>query len=961
MQVLDKELWKDNRKFLIGLILFLIVLIAYEYGKEYLPTFLFSSKIDTNSLMITEIMTSNQGIYADPDGNCYDWVELYNGSKEDISLLGYTLNDNEYGNNLWSFPDVTIKSGEYKVIYLTGLLSEEKEGLYVPFALNKAGGEVLTLKDSKGKMIEKVSLKKLNKNTVLRKNEKNKFEISKEITPGYPNTSEGRKNYLNSLQGEESNLVINEFLSNNKGVYIQDGILYPYIELKNLGDTTILLKEYFLSDDDNRPFLWRLEDISLKPGEIYLVYPTGKNDGNQANFSIDRKDGKLILSHKNKIIDSVSYEVKKSGYAFVKYDKEWKETLAITPGYDNTDSGMREYAKSMQYPKELILSEIMNGNHSYLKQKNGEYYDWIEFYNNSTIALDLSEYTLSTSKNNKNGIRLPKKILKPGEYYVFLETDNIKNFSITDNQSYYLYKGDKIIDSLYLGKTPVGYSYGKHSSGGYYYYHSPTPGKKNTNGNIFISNAPLFSKSPGIYQDTKELFIQLEGKGKIYYTLDGSNPSKSSTLYKEPIKISKTSVIKAIAYEDGKYASEIESGSYIMNENHTLPVMSISLPKSSFQKLINNPTSRTLIVKAHAELYEKDSSFSVDCGFKIFGGESRTLDKKSFSLKFSSKYGEPNLEYPIFQNRTIEKYDNLVLRSGSQDMMTAMMRDELGTSIMVDYGNVDAQSYKPVVLYINGSYWGIYYLREKINENFISEHYNIDKKGTNIVRISGRLDAGSRKDYNSLIQYVSSHDLSVPENYRYVKSKLDIDNYIAFLVGTFYTNNFDVNNTRFFNNPNLDNGKIKLIFYDLDYSFRPYPTNFIPWLLNPDGAGVLEVDNTLIRALMNSDEFKERFLDIFFFNLKYVWTEEHVLNRYYEIYNAIKPEMKRNQERWGYSYEAWEKNCQDLKKFIQGREKNLLKQVKSYFHLSDKEIEERMNKKHRLKDIFFYNATLKKE
>lgn len=956
MQVFDKELLKDNRKSLIVLFLFLGLLLAVNYGKDKISAFLHISKEETNKLIISEIMVSNKGVFADSYGNCYDWIELYNGKEEDISLENYTLNDNEYGNNIWTFPDIVIKSHEYKILYLTGLETNDNEGLYVPFALNKDGGEVLTLKSPDGKVVESIPIKKTKKNISLIRNSDGEYEETKEITPGYENTVEGRKKYLEALEGDKNDLVITEFLPNNKGIYFNDGKLYPYIELQNKGEENISLKDYYLSDNLDRPFLWKLEDKELEPGEIYLVYANGVGTFNQTNFSIDKNEGELILSYKNKIVEKVSYKIEQSGYAWVKEKDDFIETIKITPGYQNTSNGMKEYAKSMKISNDLILSEIMNGNSKYLKQKDGEYYDWIEIYNASDKSINLNNYTISTSKNNKNGVRLPKKTLKPGEYYTFVAT-NQTNFSISNNQSYYLYKNTEIVDSLYLGETPVGYSYGRNLNGGFYYYSTPTPNKKNSGGYLEITTTPIFSEEPGIYNDIKSLSIELNGNGKIYYTLDGSTPTKKSTLYKKPIVVSKTTVIKMIAYEDGKYPSEVQSGSYIINENHTLPVMSISLPKSSFQKISNSPGARSLIVKAHAELFEKDSSFSVDCGLKIFGGESRSLDKKSFSLKFSSRFGVSSLKYRVFENRSIEKYDNLVLRSGSQDMMNSMMRDELGTSIMVDYGNVDAQSYKPVILYINGSYWGIYYLREKINDNFIEQHYNIDKKGTNIVRIEGRVDEGNSKDYNALLQYVKTHDLSITENYNYVKSKLDIDNYIEFLMGQFYTNNFDIRNTRYFNNPSLDNDRIKLIFYDLDYSFRQYPANFITWLLDPNGAGYFNVDNSLIRGLMTNQEFKERFLDIFFYNMKYVWTEEHLLNRYQEIYDAIEPEMKRNQERWGYSYETWKKSCEDVKKFIQGREKSMLRQVKSYFHLTDKEIEQRMNKNHRLKDIFSHNRS----
>lgn len=956
MKVLDRELLKENRKVFLQLILFLGFLIVLDYGYDKVSAFFQGRKGKIERLVINEIMTSNQGAYTDPYGELYDWIELYNGTDNDISLLNYSLSDRELGNNIWKFPNVTIKSGEYLIVYLTGLVMEDKYGLYVPFALNKNGGEVITLKDEKGSVVDSISIPSLKKNSVFARDDTGTFITTNEITPGYANTSVGRNQYLESLNGF-SDLVITEFLPKNKGIYFKDGELYPYIEVQNQGKETLSLRDFYLSDDSDRPFLWRFPEVELESDEVYLVYATGIGKDNHTSFSIDKKEGELILSYKNEMVEVVPYNLKDSGNAVTRIGKEFVETTDISPGYPNTVNGKREYAKADSAPNDLIISEVMNGNHQYLKQKDGEYYDWIELYNNSDKEISLNDYMISTSKNNKSGFILPNYKLKPGEYYVVHASNkpslggNHANFTLSRSESIYLYKKETLIDSLYYYDVPIKHSYGRGKEYGHYYYSTATPNKSNNKGILEFSLKPTFSKNAGVYENIEKVIVELEGEGTIYYTLDGSIPTTKSNVYKEPIILSKTTVIRAMSQENGKANSSIVTSSYIVNEGHSLDIMSISLPTSSFKKLNNNPNSRTLVELAHAEFFEKNSTFSVDCGLKLFGGESRELDKKSYALKFSSKYGVSSLEYPIFDNRDIEKYDTLVLRSGSQDMMSAMLRDELATSVMVDYGSVDAQSFRPIVLYVNGDYWGIYYIREKIDDDFIENHYNVDGKRTNIVRIEGGVDEGNGKDYQSFMNYVKSHDLSVQENYEYIKNKIDIDNYIEFVIGQFYTNNYDVRNTRFFNNPAISNNKLRMIYYDLDYSFFQYPANYLTWLMDFEGSGYFKVDNSLIRGLMKNEEFKERFVELFFYNIKYVWSEEQVLSRYREIYNSIKPEMKRNQERWGYSYEDWEKECQKVEKFILGREQDVLRQVKSFFQLSDEEIASKMNKNHRLKDI----------
>src|SRR5699024_9115371 len=120
--------------------------------------------------------------------------------------------------------------------------------------------------------------------------------------------------------------------------------------------------------------------------------------------------------------------------------------------------------------------------------------------------------------------------------------------------------------------------------------------------------------------------------------------------------------------------------------------------------------------------------------------------------------------------------------SGSQDSQFSMIRDELATSIMDDYGTVDVQAYKPVILYVNGDYWGIYYLREKVDDDFIQNHYNVDGSYSNIIRIDGEVKYGTSDFYNNLLNFVKYNDISNTNNYNKVKEMLDVENYIDYWI-----------------------------------------------------------------------------------------------------------------------------------------------------------------------------------
>ena len=937
----DIRKFKSNITLIIGLIVFVILLSCLnifitDSGNSI--TGLDDGEINVNQLVINEVMTSNKGAYVDETGKAYDWIELYNGSNKDIDLSGYTLSDEESGNAKWIFPSVTIKSKEHLIVYLSGSTSN---GLYANFALAKKGGELLTLKKPNGKVVDTVRTESLTKNTVMSRNSKGEWIITSDITPGYDNNEEGRKNYLENLVStEDEDVIINEFLTNNNGNFIVDGEFYGYIEIKNAGESKINLSEYCLSDDINAPFSWNLPDVDLKAGEVYLFYTSELNDKNNTNFTPNKKTGTIILTHKNKIVEQVNYENVTGGYAYIKANGKFMEGTGISPGYDNDADGIKAFnSKERKNPNDLIISEVMSSNNKYLAQNGGNYYDWIELYNNSDKTINLSDYTITTDEDNKNLYQFENKSLKPGEYYIVMASGNTSfsnskykhtNFKISPTESLYLYKNNEIVDSTLISNIPVGYSYGRSSSNGYYYFSTPTPGKANSGAVVDIAYAPILETKPGIYNDIDKLTVEINGSGTIYYTLDGSEPTKNSKVYSSPLILSKTTVIKAVSYENGKQKSETVTGSYIINENHTMAVLSISMPSSSFKAVLNAGGS-SLTLPTHVELFEEDGSFSIDCGIKLFGGSTRFISKKSFALKFSSKYGPSNLEYKVFDNRDATNYKSLVLRSGSQDSAYSMMRDELATGVMDDYGTVDVQAYKPVILYVNAEYWGIYFIREKVDEDFIQNHYDVDGTKSNIIRIDSEVKYGSSSFYYKLLNYVSSHDMSVKSNYEYVKTLLDVENFADYWAGELYTTNNDIVNQRYFNNTQLNGGRIKAIFYDFDWAFYNYTYDYLSWMLNPAGMGSYHYNNVILRGLMKNKEFKQLFLERLSYNYNNVWTNEKVMKKYNELYKILEPEMARNQKRWGGAIKGWNESCADLKKYIQKRRSYLLDSIQNYY------------------------------
>ena len=951
--------------FIVGLsvlvVLSLLSFVVDKNGSTLEKKDLGDKDININKLVINEIMTSNKGTIADENGKLYDYIEIYNGNDHEINLINYGLSD-ENTKVKFVFGNTVIEAKGYLVVFLSGT----NENGHANFKLKSGGGETVALLKPNGKPVDAIETVALEGNTVMARDENGSWVIQEKPTPGFANNIEGHNAFIASLvSDEEKTIEINEILAENRGNFKNESGEYSgYIEIKNVSDKTINLENYGLSNSEDVSFKWQFPNVSLSSGKVLLIYTSGissKEGELSTSFKLKNKNGSVIITNtKGKVIDKVNYENLGNGVALIKQGTKFLESNAISPGFENTVDGIKSFQKKyLTNPKDLMINEAMNSNYKYLAQNGGKYYDWIELYNNGKDKIKLSDYCLTTNTNTVCQYKLPDVELDKGEYYVVMASGNENlsnksykhtNFKLSDNESIYLMKSTTIIDSLYMANVPKGYSMGRGNSYGIYYFSKPTPKAKNGSGTEAVSYAPSASVKSGAYNDTKSLKVTLNGYGNIYYTTDGSTPTTSSKVYSSPLTIKKTTVLRILAKESGKLKSNVESYTYVLNQNHKLPILSLAINQSNLNNVnVHTSLNSSVIEPVSVELIEKDGSgFKINGGLKLFGGSTRSYRKKSYEIKFKKEYGDAHLEYPLFNTVDSSSFESIVLRTGSQDEFAyskrVIIRDIVATSLVHEYTSVDVQAYKPVVVYINGKYWGLYFIREKVDENFVANHYNVNatEKNTDIIRIDGEVKSGSRSKYNKMMSFINSNKLSEKSNYAKIKEQIDIENLCDFWIAEIWANNYDIVNTRFFSNPNVDNGKWKFIFYDLDSGFYNYKAGQygFNYYTRTAGIGYGYFSTALLRNLMKSSEFKKTFLERLSYNLKNTWSTKNFEKKIDDVIKEIgTDEIKRNLSRWNVcSYSEWQSHVKNLKEFAKLRNQSIITEAKSYFNLSNADV-----------------------
>ena len=217
-------------------------------------------------LRITEMMMKNRATLCDEDGDFPDWIELTNSSDETLNVKGCRISDreNRYG---WVLPDRSLVPGERLVLFASKK-DRREDALHTNFALSEK--DCVCLYDAYGLPVDSAFCLETEADVSLALDAAGTWQQSVYPTPGEENSAEGY-GLCQLLLEPRGPLVINEAAVRNLGLNVAGTDSdCDWVEIKNVSDQTVHLSDYYLSDKDDRPFLWQLPDEDLAPGGIRL-------------------------------------------------------------------------------------------------------------------------------------------------------------------------------------------------------------------------------------------------------------------------------------------------------------------------------------------------------------------------------------------------------------------------------------------------------------------------------------------------------------------------------------------------------------------------------------------------------------------------------------------------------------------------------------------------------------------
>jgi hypothetical protein len=504
---------------------------------------------------------------------------------------------------------------------------------------------------------------------------------------------------------------------------------------------------------------------------------------------------------------------------------------------------------------QIRINEILAQNVSVAIDTDfGEFADFIELYNASNAPINLKDYSITDDSTDKRKWVFPEYEILPGAYFLLwadgedkiagvMAFSNYRNANII-TKSYHLNFGlsadgeylglynanGNLLDELTCGAQLPDVSFGRNPTKAdeWQFFGDATPNTMNSNrgaNQAIVGQQPYFSIHGGFYTETQTLTItSSNSNSEIRYTIDGSIPSLQSPVFTEPFSITRNLTIKARLYEPGKLPSPIITHTYFINETINLPVISISTHSNNlwdfdFGLFQNSIKERE--IPATIEYFDTlgQKAFTEGAGIRIFGSTIYRLPQKPLSIRFKSKYGSSELNYQLFENRESLHYKSFMLRNGGNDHNLAFFRDGLAVTMVKNKMDIDFQDYKPGIVFINGEYWGIYDIRERLDENYISQNHQVNPDNLDFLEDSLLVSSGSADDFLALTRFIESNNLEQKVNYDYVCSKIDINEYLNYVIHKIFIGYrlFELNNKYW--REKEQNGQWRWIASDMEHAF----------------------------------------------------------------------------------------------------------------------------------------------
>jgi hypothetical protein len=771
-----------------------------------------------------------------------------------------------------------------------------------------------------------------------------------------------------SFAGElYSQIIINEGSNRNYSTIADENGEYPdWIELYNEGDQTVSLYNYALTDDLDEPAKWVFPNIELMPGEYRVVLCSGKDRKPISGF-INVLNTGVYNPHvgwnihnfttpfywdgiSNILINTCSYS--STGYTSNSVFNQtpttyWSTSFTFNDGNEGSCNAMYG-SRVAQRP-----NMKMNGHAVGTGQLQNSPYDYPAPYGNwywaarhqmlihapelSAAGVPIGNITslafdvVSTDPNTVyDYIDISMKLVSVSEVsteFVPVDTNNFlhTNFKISGSgETIYLYSpGQVLLSELHVECNDLDNSSGRFpdASPDIFLFQKGTPSSTNNQSSAYSGYllAPVFSVPSGFYSDPVYVSITNPntGSSSIHYTIDGSEPSILSPIYTgEPITVLYSAVLKARAFAWGVLPSPNTVSSYLFGVSHTTPVVSVITDNSNLygETGIFDNWYTDWEKTAYVEYFDSAQNliFSQRTGMQIDGGwgGARYHPQHSFRLELDDGVlGDGSIDYQLIPGRPERtRYSKFYLRNGSNQYLVFPYKDACQVKLMGSGTNNYYAAWRPVSVYINGYYFGLYELRGKIDAEYFETLEGADSDQMDLLSLSAwygfvlRALEGSVEDFIEDYYAFSLIDPADTTYWKEADNYFDLTWYTDYIIGESWMANVDWpgNNIKIYRSDKT-NFRWRFCLIDLELGLAPNSWtdcfyDHIRFMLDNDPNNPFI--NIWLRSIQN-EKYRNYFINRYADLMNTAYRFENISPVENQMFNQTVVEMQKEYARWG--------------------------------------------------------------
>jgi gliding motility-associated-like protein len=694
-------------------------------------------------------------------------------------------------------------------------------------------------------------------------------------------------------------VVINELMASNSGT-IKDnaGAYSDWLEIYNGSNNEIDLNNYYISDNLEKLDKFQFKNsLKIPPKSFLIIWCSGFTSRgiNHTSFSLSASSESIVLSNPEmKVVDKIDFQNQRKDISYGRTTdagSEMRYFKKASPGSTN---------KASETYFGVLSTPIFN--------KKGGFYE--------------EAFTLSLSHPDPN-VR------------IFYSLDG----SIPDAQN---------------------------TSGKSYNYknqYAELPGQ--TSGSLLTS-----SYKSTVYSSP----IDIKSKKNIANKISQiSSTWHFAPFYFPNFLVPKASVVRAVATKDGYLSSEIITETYFLDDNKpTNPdfdLISLNVQEDHLfsyengiynagklfdQFRVQNPSSVSEFCTPgnftqEGDEFERPVNFELfrnntqavnqDISFKIHGACSRSIPYKSIRLYGKNDFGK----FSFFRENPELIQDNFILRNSGDDYSGTLIRDVF-VHDLVGHFNFGSQKTQPAVVYLNGEYWGIQNLRERLDKYYLNRKFGVNLENIDLRKViwngPDETEYGDDIHFNEMMNFLNTNDLSNNQNYEKAITYLDPQSLIDYQIAEIFVGNIDwpQNNVRLWRNrtPNyapfapfgLD-GRWRFLFYDADKS--------LGMIVNAQNdalqTALQKEENAIFKAFIKNEKFRETFILRFLDHLNTSFDKVHALKIFTDLVKKYAPEVPSHLARWKTinSYATWENNTKVIEKYLNERPESTRRFLKDNF------------------------------